>query len=199
MTAVLPRHLGGRIFRGPALARQRRICRPPAVVPETGEQPPTPRVHYDALSGGGSVDSWTPPAACRSCSLSSRSAGWRAMRLTSRRPGRSWCRRPGSRRTACPRGCGCRSPRCGWTRRPRLTIELITIPISRIQLLVLNCACRLGAGPGPGCAMASRPGAVRSAARWPARKILSMRSASSSPGSHDWGWADGLHAVCGLG
>ena len=32
-TAVLPR---GRILRGPAPARQRPTCRPPAVVPETG-------------------------------------------------------------------------------------------------------------------------------------------------------------------
>jgi hypothetical protein len=32
-------------------------------------------------------------------------------------------------------------------------------------LLVLNCVCRLIAGPGSGCAVASRPGAVK-AGRW---------------------------------
>jgi hypothetical protein len=43
-------------------------------------------------------------------------------------------------------------------------------------LLVLNCVCRLIAGPGSGCAVASRPGAVK-VGGWLAGKMIPMRSA----------------------
>jgi hypothetical protein len=41
--------LGGRILRGPAAGRQRRTCRPPAVVPEMGQGPPGRIWKYDAF------------------------------------------------------------------------------------------------------------------------------------------------------
>src|ERR1022692_1787599 len=69
---------------------------------------------------------------------------------------------------SCRSGTAIEQERHGADRAADLTAELSIILISRNWLLVLNCACRLGAGPGSGCAAASRPGAMQ-ASRWLAR------------------------------
>ncbi len=98
--------LDERIFRGPAPARQRRTCRPPAVVPEMGQRPPGRISIYDAFKWPGLHGGCTGVHGLR--------PAWRlgtGLRLRGRAsPGRA--RQPGPGR-AVPGGCDARGSPSG--------------------------------------------------------------------------------------